>query len=150
MGNIFSKESADAAKKGPTFVPFVVPKTGEKPWIVPLQFHGRAAKYRREAIQHKKYKDGPQQVSRHAWILYMLRFIFAGDLGDDWSSFGGLSAQFSHLSIVFRLAVTETASFAIAYDLELRRMIERLARLRDADCDFPKLLCEETQKLSAT
>ena len=147
MTNVFSKEFAEASKKDPPFIPFVLPKLSEKPWMVPLQSHERAAKYWRENIQHKKTKDDPQQTSLQAWFLYTLRFIFTGDLSDAWSAFGGLSSQLSHLSIVLHLATTETASYAISYDLELRNMIARLARRRDAGCDFSKLLCEENEEI---
>ena len=145
--HIFSKEFDDAAKKVPPFAPFVVPKIRDNPWVVPLQSHERASKYWADAIQHKKSKEGPQQVSHQAWILYMLRFISTGYLSDSWSSFGGISAQFSHLSIVLHLGVTDAAPFAIAYGRELRRTIERLARIRGPDCDSPKRLCAENDEI---
>ena len=66
---------------------------------------------------------------------------------DRWGSFGGISAQFSHLSVVLHLAVTETASFAIAYDQELRQKIQRMARKRDSAVDFGKLLGGENEEI---
>ena len=146
MTNTFSKEFAEAARKDPPFIPFVVPKVHEKPWMVPLGSHERAQKFFKENIA-KKSKDTSQQISLQAWLLYTLRFIFTGDLTDSWSQFGGLQAQFSHLSIVLHLAVTETASFAMAYDHELRQKIQRMARKRDSTVDFGKLLGEENEEI---
>ena len=140
-------EFPEAAKKDPPFAPVVVPKFREKPRIPPLQPHDRAAKYRREIIQRRKSKDDPQQVSLQSWILYMIRFIFTSDLRGAWSSLGGISAKFSHLSLVLHLAVTETADYAIAYDFELRRLIDRMARRRESSSDPTKLLCEENEDI---
>ena len=146
MANVFSKEFAEAAKKDPPYIPFVVPKLHERPWMVPLGSHERAAKFWKESNSHKA-KDHVQQVNLQSWLLYLLRFIFAGDLTDSWGSFGGLQAQFSHLSIVLHLAVVETAAFAIAYDMELRTKIQRMARKRDSTADFAKLLSEENEEI---
>ena len=146
MANVFPKEFAEAAKKDPPYVPFVVPKLHERPWMVPLGSHERAAKFWKESNSHKS-KDHVQQINLQAWLLYMLRFIFAGDLTDSWGSFGGIQAQFSHLSIVLHLAVVETATFAIAYDHELRQKLQRMARKRDSTADFAKLLSEENEEI---
>ena len=147
MANFFSKGFAEAAKKDPPFAPFAVPKISDKPWIAPLRPRERAAKFRTDDIQRKKSMGDPHHVSLQSWVLYMIRFIFTGDLSDVWSSFGGISSQLSHWSIALRQAVTETASFAIAYDLELRRMAERLARRRDPDCDPPKILRDGNEEI---
>ena len=144
MTNVFSKEIYEASKKDPPFTPFVVPKFHDKPWAVPLLSHERAGKYWRENIAHKG-RDPSQQVSLQAWVLYHLRFIICGDLCNAWRDFGGLSAQLSHLSIVLHLGVIESAAFAISYDCELRNRIQRLARKRDSNVDFAKLLSEENE-----
>ena len=146
MTNIFSKEFYDAGRKDPPYIPFVIPKLHEKPWMVPLSSHERAAKSWRESVSNKP-RDGSQQVNLQAWILYMLRFIFTGDLCDSWQHFGGLSAQLSLLSIVLHLAVVETANFAIAYDCELRARIQRLARKRDSKTDIIQMLTEENDEV---
>ena len=49
--------------------------------------------------------------------------------------------QFSYLSLVMYLDVTETAAYAIAYDCELRRLIGLIARRRDAGIDIPTTPC---------
>ena len=146
MKNVSPKEFYDAGRKGPPYTPFVVPKLREKPWMVPLASHERAAKSWRESANHKA-RDNAQQVNLQAWILYMLRFILTGDLCDSWQHFGGLSAQLSLLSIVLHLAVVETANFAIAYDQELRSRIQRLARKRDTKTDIILALAEENDEV---
>ena len=146
MKNVSPKEFYDAGRKGPPYTPFVVPKLREKPWMVPLASHERAAKSWRESANHKA-RDNAQQVNLKARILYMLRFIFTGDLCDSWQHFGGLCAQLSLLSIVLHLAVVETANFAIAYDRELRSRIQRLARKRDTKTDIILMITEENDEV---
>ena len=142
MANVFTKAMAGAAKKDPPFSPFATPKLHQAPRIVPLQPRERAAKFRKDIISHK---NGAQQVRLQAWLLYMLRFVFTGDICSAWSNFGGLAAQFCMLSAVIHLAVVETAAFAIAYDAELRGRTQRLARRRDTQVDFAKMLSEENE-----
>ena len=115
MENVCHKEFFEASKKEPPFAPFVVPKFQDKHWLVPLQSRDRAAKYWRETVD-RKARDPSHQVSLQAWILYLVRFIFTGDLCNDWDMFGGLSSQLSHLSIGLHLCITENAPRAISYD----------------------------------
>ena len=84
-----------------------------------------------------------QQDSLPAWLLYMIRFVIAGDICSALSNFGGLPAQFRMISVFLHLAVVETAACAIAYDAELRGRIQRLSRRRDTQADFAKMLSEE-------
>ena len=139
MVNLFTKEFALAGKKGPPFIPFVVPDIRKKPWRVPLASHERANKAWVDSTS-TKIKDSPQQVSLHAWLLYTLRYIFTGDLSDSWYAFGGLSAQLNHLSVVLHLAVSENATLAIHYDRELRLHLQRLSRSRDAEVEYYQIL----------
>ena len=111
-----------------------------------LPSHERDNKARKDSVPHKS-KDSSQQGSIQAWLLYMLRFILVGDLLDAWSSFGGLSAQLSHLSIALHLAKVANVTLAIMYDSEVRAQIQRLSRLRGEDADFERLLTEETVEI---
>ena len=146
MANIFTKEMTIAQKKDPPYTAFVIPKPHERPWCVDPPSHERGNKAWKESVPHKS-KDSPQQVSIHAWLLYMLRFILVGDLLGAWSPFGGLSAQLSHLSIVLHLATVENATLAIMYDSEVRAQIQRPSRLRDEGADFERLLTEENVEI---
>ena len=67
-------------------------------------------------------------LSRLAWkpgfcisLDLLPRAIFS------WGNFDGLSGQFCFLSIALCLAVVDAAAFAIAYDVERRDMVHRLA-----------------------
>ena len=142
MANVFPKGFYGASKKEAPFIPFVVPKFQDKPWIVPLQSHERAAKYWRETVAHKA-RDHSQQVSLHALILYMIRFILTGDLCNACENIGGLSAQLCRLGVVLHIGVAENAAFAIFYDCEVRQRLRRLARRRSTSLDFAKFHSEE-------
>ena len=83
----------EATRKDHPYAPFVVPKLQWKPWVAPLDSRNRSSKYYRESIAHKA-KEASHQISLQAWILYTIRFIFAGDLADSWAAFGGISSQF--------------------------------------------------------
>ena len=92
-----------------------------------------------------KAREPSHQVRHHAWILYLLRFILTGDLRNAWKAFGGLPAQFPHLSIAPHLGITENDALAISYDREIRSLRQRFARRRDASVDFAKFPIEENE-----
>ena len=146
MENIPTKEMTIAQKKGPPYTAFVTPKPHERPWRVDLPCRKRTNKAWKDSVPNKS-KDSPQQVSIQAWLLYMLRFILVGDLLDAWSSFGGLSDQLGHLSIALHIATVANVTLSIMYDSEVRAQIQRLARLRDEDTDFERLLTEENAEI---
>ena len=95
----------------------------------------------------QKTKESPHQVITHVWLLYALRFILVGDLLGAWSTFGGISAQLSHLGIPRHLAITEHVTILITYDAERRAHIQRLARLRGDDTDFVRILNGEHDEI---
>ena len=139
MANVLSGEFFEARRRNAPFTPFVVPKFQDKPWLVPLQSHERAAKYWRGAVAHKA-RDPSYQFSMDAWILYLLRFILTGELCNARKDFGGMDAQLCHLRVVLHLRVTGDASCAISYDCEMRQRLQRLARRRGSSLDFAKFL----------
>ena len=59
----------------------------------------------------------------------------------------GISAQISNFSLFLHLDTTETAAYAIAHDLELRRLLGRHSRRCDSSANFPNLLCEENEEI---
>ena len=80
-------------------------------------------------------------------MLYALRYIHAGELGDSRYAFGGLAAKLNHISIVLHLAVTENATLSTHHDHELRKHARRLARRRENGVDFYQLLSEENTEI---
>ena len=55
----------------------------------------------------------------------------------------GRSAKLSRISLVVNLAVAETESLAIAYDVELRERLSRPSSRIDAGVDYPNLPIDE-------
>ena len=145
MDNVFTKTMADSAKKGPPFSPLLVPLMRKGPWAIPIQSHERAAKFRRDIADRKNAKERAQKVRLRAWILYILRFIFTGDICNAWANFGVFSAKFCMISAVLHLAAAEAAPFAIARDAEFRGRARRLARIRDTQADCAKMISEENE-----
>ena len=132
---MLSLRISPSVRKGPPYTPFATPKPRDRPWCADLPSHERANKARKESVPNKT-KESPQQVSIIAWLLYMLRFVFVGDVLDLWSAFGGPAAQLGHLSIVLRVETVGNATLSIIYDSELRAHIQRLARPRGRGYGF--------------
>ena len=82
-------------------------------------------------------------------------FIPWGDIRGAWSKFGGIAAQFNHLSIVLHLASVGNIPSALLYDSLLSTHLEELDMARaeksSESVDFPQLLpVEQTRfKLKA-
>ena len=76
-----------------------------------------------------------------------LYFIPLRDICGAWSTFGGIAAQFNHLSIVLHLATVENIATALLYDSLLSAHLEELARARaeksSETVDFAQLLSME-------
>ena len=74
-------------------------------------------------------------------------FIPLCDICGAWPTFGGIAAQFNHLSIVLRLATVENIASALLYDSLLSAHLEELARARaeksSETVDFAQLLSVE-------
>ena len=149
MANVFAREFHLAEKKGPPSTPLVCPDLSKRPWCAPLGSHERSNKSWRDSVA-RKHKDSPQQISLQSYLLYNLRFLLTGDMLVAWHSFGGLSAQWYHISIVLHLAVVESVTFALIYDQELRSYAQRQARRRDTETDFYRLFSEENDEIERT
>ena len=79
-----------------------------------------------------------------------MRFLFAADLCQDWSSFGGLGPHLAHFSTAPHLGVTETVGAALSYIRLVGRKLQEKARKRtNAPLDFAALLSAESFDLEA-
>ena len=116
MVNYISKEIAVGKLKAPSYTPYIVPNPAEAPWPVPSAEH-RTAVAKWTTNRQASRAANPQALPLSAWLLYQMRFIFSADLCGAWSTFGGLSAQLNHLSIVLHLATTEAIGTALTYDI---------------------------------
>ena len=146
MANYISKEIAVGKLKVPSYTPYIVPNPAEAPWPVPSAEH-RTALAKWGSNRQASRSANPQALPLNAWLLYQLRFIFAADLCGAWATFGGLSAQLNHLSVVLHLATTEAIGTALTYDQLLKSHLEELARARangtGGAVDFAELLPNE-------
>ena len=146
MVNYVSRELALGKLKVPSYTPYIVPNIAEVPWPAPTAEH-KAATLKWNSNRQAAKAAQPQPVSINAWVLYQLRFLFASDLCGAWNSFGGISAQLNHLSVVLHIATTEAVGIALTYDQLLKSHLEELARARVNDTaganDFHELLSSE-------
>ena len=143
--NWIRKELAIAASKDPPFVPYLVPKLYEVPWLPSDSEHSSARK--RWTSNAKQYKRSlsPQDFTIQAFSFYHLRFLFAADLCQAFSKFGGLAPQFSHFSTVLHLSITESVGVALAYHKLVGLKLQEKARKRTAaTADFTALLSTES------
>ena len=127
----------------PAYTPYIVADVTAAPWPVSSAVHTAAlARWKVGRATAGEKAARPQPLPLGVWILYRMRFIFTAERekGDDstplicrdicgaWSSFGGIAAQFNHLSIVLLLATTENIAPALLYDSLLSAHLEELAR----------------------
>ena len=99
-------------------------------------------------FQSPSYSIGQSEVvTLDARIRYQRRFVFPADLCGAWATFGGLSAQLNHLSMVPHLATTDAIGTALTYDQRSKAHLEEIARARANGTagvvDFAELLSTE-------
>ena len=82
-------------------------------------------------------------IPLHAYLLYQIRFILAGNLCSAWERFGGLVDQMNALGLALNISATANAGISIAYDMLMRKHIAQLERHRQMDVDFAQLLSKE-------
>ena len=95
-------------------------------------------------LKHAKRSLAPQELAIQAFALYRLRFVFAADLRQDWSKFGGLGPQLAHLSTVLHLGIAESVGNSLSYHRLVGQKLQGKARKRTAsETDFAALLSVE-------
>ena len=81
------------------------------------------------------------------WCASGRLFLSFCDICGAWSTFGGIAAQFNHLSIVLHLATVENTASALPYDSILSTHLGDLARARSEKSsetvDYAQLLSVE-------
>ena len=137
----YNKQRAIAAAKDPPYVPYLIPKLAEAPWMPPTADHSGAragwVAYSRQA----RRSNSPQELSIQSFALYHLRFIFAAELCGAFDLFGGLALQLAHFSTVLNLSILESVGVALAYHRILTGKLQEQAHQRSAKtADFVDLL----------
>ena len=79
-----------------------------------------------------KWRDSQKNPNRTAsgrdlpigkFVLYRIRFIFAGELAGERIDFGGLTAQTDNIPHVIEVAIADHPGIDIAYDYRVRQII---------------------------
>ena len=148
MRNAISLEIARGKHCKPSYIPYIVVSTHDKPWLIPTAAHERALDAWRTSSRSYK-KDVGQRCSLQAWLLYTLRFIFSAELTGALSEFGGLQAQFGLLAVTLNLATVENATLALEYNKHIHIFLRDSARARRKDIDYPTILNEEQPLIKA-
>ena len=130
MAYLISLELARGLSKVPTYTPFIVPRIAEPPWPVATSEHSAAIGKWGHNTRQAKRESPLQAVPIQAWLLYQLRFLLTAELLGALSTFGGLAASCSHLSIVLNLATPDSADVALTYDRLVKHHLEEKARAR--------------------
>ena len=131
MANYISLGLARGKDQIPSYTPFISPDITASPWPAPTAEHTAAVARWANGRQSVK-SPKTQQLPLGAWSLYRRRYIFTADYLSAWPSFGGIAAQFNHLSIALHLATTESVATDWISDSILRAHLAELARSRDA------------------
>ena len=136
----------------PAYTPYIVADVTAVPWPVGTAEHTAALAGWRAGKEKKKKALRPQSLPLNAWALYRMRFIFTADIRGAWSTFGGIAAQFNHLSIVLHLATVENIPSALLYDSVLSAHLEELDMARaeksSESVDFAQLLSVEQTRFN--
>ena len=83
----------------------------------------------------------PRELSIRAFTLYRVRFIFAADLCEAWSKFGGLAPHLSHISTALYVGIAESVGTALSYRRLVGLKLQEKARKRTAiEADFVSVL----------
>ena len=144
MVNWINRQRAIASSKDPPFVPYLVPKLSENPWLPPTAEHSSARSAWMSFSKQARRTASPQELSIHAFTLYQLRFLLSAELCKAFGLFGGLSHQLSHLSTFLNLAVVESVGVALAYHQILITKLQERARQRSSKLeDFASPLKSE-------
>ena len=127
--NSFTAELTRGDKDAPPYTPFASAQLTDRPWM-PSEPSFTRAHDTWGKVQTAHKRPAPQPLSFQTFVLYYQRFALAGDIAGAWGKFGGLAAQLAHLGTLLSIAATDTASTAIAYDKEIRVVIETDSRNR--------------------
>ena len=129
MVNHFTIELTRGQHVAPSYTPSATGDMAAEPWMPKDPVFPRS-QGRWEKMQASHKRPSGQPISFQQYMLNYLRLVLAGDLAGAWASFGGLSAQMTHLGTLLAIASTENAMTAMAYDRAVRTTIETNSRKR--------------------
>ena len=148
MVNWVSHELAKAKLGSKHYTPYLfAPSIQEEPWR-PSGIDSAAHKKALDSWKsmRKQLSDSaPQQCSLSAWQLYTWRFTLAADLAGAFNKFGGIQAQMNKIGVILQMAVVDSVSVALAYEIAFNKYCQTLARNKTPDVDWVRLHNREHQ-----
>ena len=144
--NFFSFELAKGHCEEPPIAPFVIGGMALKPWAPSEPSHLRALEGW-IVLQKPRKRPSTHAISFQSWITYSMRFILVGDLTSAWKTFGGISAQLTHIGAVLNIATLENVTIAMTYDAKIRFRANDLSKFRERGSDIIALLMQEDQAI---
>ena len=130
MANWANKEVAVAKSKDPPFAPYLVPKLTEQPWMPADSDHTAAKTKWAGYAKQARRPILPKELIAQSFSLYHLRLIFAVDLCQAFSKFGGVGPQLAHLSTARHIGITESVGEALSYHRIAGARLQEMARRR--------------------
>ena len=144
MCNYFSEQIAAALNVSPPFTPYVTAPLRSAPFAGSNNEHLRAL----EAFDKKmKRYDSAQSLGIQQFILYKMRFIFAGEVCQAFSLFGGFCAQINALSVLLNIAIVDNPFIAMRYGELLSARLAGFARERMPNINYMEILSNEDVEL---
>ena len=137
MVNVVSEAIARGEANPQPFFPYVTADYQQHPWLPRINAHTNALTAWKSKAQGVRKKA----ISFQMWMHHHYRFVFAAEMCNAWSPFGGLAAQLNHIAVLLSLASLESAGYAIKYHDLLVTTLADFARAR-FPCDFHSALSE--------
>ena len=127
MVNVVSEAIARGEANPQPFMPFVTADYQQHPWLPRITAHTNAL-----TAWKSKNVGGVRKkaISFQMWMHHHLRFVFAAEMCNAWTPFGGLATQLNHIAVLLSLATTESAAYAIRYHNLLVATLADYARAR--------------------
>ena len=126
MVNLVSEQIARGEANPQPFVPYVTADYHAHPWLPRINAHSNALATWKTKNNGARKKAIAFQMRMH----HHYRFVFAAEMDNAWTHFGGLAAQLNHISVLLSLASLETAGYAIRYHDSLVSTLAECARAR--------------------
>lgn len=137
MVNLASEDIARGEPNPQPFFPYVTADYHQHPWLPRLNAHTNAL----TAWKTKNSGARKKAIAFQMWLRRHIRFVFAAEMCNDWTPFGGLVAQLNSIAVILSLASLESAGYAMRYRELLVTTLKDFARAR-FPCDYQSALSE--------
>ena len=150
MANFFSAELERCRIARPPYAPYVVTDSlSAHPWLPAGETRVRPLGKWQANQRTSRRHTGKQDRNIGKFVLYRMRYVLTGDLVNDWSDFGGITAHLNHLAVVLGLSITDHAGLAATYDFRTHRAIQKMSKNRPARTDYFEFLSTANKDIRA-